>query len=199
MPRRTTLENLQLRFHKHPRLLDGRRRPLARAGRRDALAPFDTARRPRGSGAVRVHAHVGQDAPFTHVHGHDGAGGLETRGPAADLGDVLGLGEGVVGVVVEGVFVDVDAEGSLAVGVAEGFGDVDEFRGAFEGVVRADDEGGVGDDGFHGGVGVDGPLLAGCEVVVAGSGWFVDHFDADDNVGVFLGAVFLSHGDENVG
>ena len=112
---------------------------------------------------------------------------------------MLGLGEGVVGVVVEGVFVDVDAECSLAVGVAEGLGDGDEFGGALEGVVRADEEGGVGDDGFHGRVGVDSPLLAGGEVVVARSGWFVDHFDADDDVGVFLGAVFLGHGDEDGG
>ena len=113
---------------------------------------------------------------------------------------MLRLRQRIVRVGVELVVVHVDAELARGAGVAvERLRDVVEGGGALEGVVRGDDEVWVLDDGFDGLVGGLGPGLRGAERVVAARGGLVDHFEADDDVGVRVCAVFLGHGDEDVG
>lgn len=158
------------------------------------MASSGRARRASRRGAVGVDADVCCGGPFADESWHDGVCGAERLGPGTGLGDVLGLGEGVVGVCEKLVEMRVDAE--LAVGIKV-LGDAGPGWSALEGVVHDDDEVWVCGCGFDGCEGGFGPSLGCAEEVVAPGDGLVDELKSDDDVGVLEGAVFSGHGFEN--
>ena len=150
VPIRILLVRVKLSFDEASHLLLGIGIPLI-LRRALALAPVLAARSARDGTAIRQEAGVGNDAPLPNVDGHILLCGLERCAPATGLGDVLRLIQGIIGVCVERVVVNVYSERATRASIAvERLCDAIELVWSLERVMRDDDKVLVLDDGFDG-------------------------------------------------